>query len=553
MSQSFSFHAKVADEALTKVSRLFNSSFLDIINELLQNARRAGATIVTIDQIDDPEFGSAIRVADNGPGLADPSTLFTLGLSDWNSELINEEDAAGMGFFSLANRGARCIVQKMGNNQSSILHASSDAFIGKEPILGSEGPDGHQGVTIIFPELPQDRVASIAKQSAQFCPITVVINGETAEQSDFLGDAEQIVEWHGIRMGFYRNEYASHSDENINFHGVTLRAKLPRLTQNFHNGYYARIDVVHCADLKLVLPARKEIVYDAFFEAMSRWILNYYYELILKNGTHSLSYDSYKKGCDLGIELPEAVTWLKPFSPCCADSINDVELQVERVSEDAIIYRDAEGAIEEQNVANAIAHQPDKFKIYQPNRNFEGYNWYDKLRLVTLAGYQITNNGIKSKINPEDVTTLTDRPDQIHILMNSSFEQTVQTLSLETDVILTGIESGDLDEVLIRITETSKIIKTDLTDLLVSAIFCPADTSDAGTYDQQLEWFQDAAEDRSFVTLQSREEADLNALERTIERELLWRIPKNSMVTITIDGRKISITGLNSSVSSAPD
>ena len=40
---SFSFHAQVAAQAIEKVGRLFNASIDDILNELLQNARRAGA------------------------------------------------------------------------------------------------------------------------------------------------------------------------------------------------------------------------------------------------------------------------------------------------------------------------------------------------------------------------------------------------------------------------------------------------------------------------------------------------------------------------------
>ncbi|MDO5622606.1 MAG: hypothetical protein Q4G24_14190 [Paracoccus sp. (in: a-proteobacteria)] len=91
----YSFHAHVAPEAIDKVGRLFNASLDDILNELLQNARRAGATRVAVDQIDDPQFGAAIRVADDGPGLDDPQSLFSLGRSGWGDDTITAEDAAG--------------------------------------------------------------------------------------------------------------------------------------------------------------------------------------------------------------------------------------------------------------------------------------------------------------------------------------------------------------------------------------------------------------------------------------------------------------------------
>lgn len=74
---SFSFRAQVAAEAIEKVGRLFNASIDDILNELLQNARRAGAAKVLIDQIEDPRFGPAIRIIDDGAGLDDPRSLFS--------------------------------------------------------------------------------------------------------------------------------------------------------------------------------------------------------------------------------------------------------------------------------------------------------------------------------------------------------------------------------------------------------------------------------------------------------------------------------------------
>ncbi len=52
--------ASVSDDALTKVTRLFNASINHIIAELLQNARRSGATEVVIECIDDPAIGPAI-------------------------------------------------------------------------------------------------------------------------------------------------------------------------------------------------------------------------------------------------------------------------------------------------------------------------------------------------------------------------------------------------------------------------------------------------------------------------------------------------------------
>lgn len=90
MTSVFSFRAQVAAETIEKVGRLFNASLDNILNELLQNSRRAGATKVLIDQIDDPDLGRAIRIVDDEDSLADPRTLFSFGQSEWSENLARD-------------------------------------------------------------------------------------------------------------------------------------------------------------------------------------------------------------------------------------------------------------------------------------------------------------------------------------------------------------------------------------------------------------------------------------------------------------------------------
>ena len=70
----------VAPETITKVTRLFNGSAHDILNELLQNARRADAGAVYVTLIGQPG-DRLLTVTDDGHGIADPTTIVTLGRS----------------------------------------------------------------------------------------------------------------------------------------------------------------------------------------------------------------------------------------------------------------------------------------------------------------------------------------------------------------------------------------------------------------------------------------------------------------------------------------
>ena len=88
--------AKVNPRLLTKADRLFIGSVDGRIIEILQNARRAGATEVRISNKEE-----IVTVQDNGSGIDDFQKLLDLGGSGWDEKLEAGEDPAGVGLFSL--------------------------------------------------------------------------------------------------------------------------------------------------------------------------------------------------------------------------------------------------------------------------------------------------------------------------------------------------------------------------------------------------------------------------------------------------------------------
>ena len=93
----------VGEQLITKVSRLFNGTITDVLNELLQNARRAGAQRIDVD-LGEHDGKPALLIADDGTGIDDPATFVTLGRSGWSDRIARREDPAGMGVFSLAGK-----------------------------------------------------------------------------------------------------------------------------------------------------------------------------------------------------------------------------------------------------------------------------------------------------------------------------------------------------------------------------------------------------------------------------------------------------------------
>ena len=91
--------AMVNPRLLTKADRLFTGALQGRIIEILQNARRAGATKVEIINTD-----GHVTVRDNGKGIEDFGKLLDLGNSSWDEPLERSEDPAGVGVFCLAPR-----------------------------------------------------------------------------------------------------------------------------------------------------------------------------------------------------------------------------------------------------------------------------------------------------------------------------------------------------------------------------------------------------------------------------------------------------------------
>lgn len=545
MTIQTTFHARVADDAISKVTRLFNASLDDIFAELFQNARRAGATKIAVSQIDHPDLGTVIALIDDGPGLSDPKDLFTLGHSAWDDETQSLEDAAGMGFFSLAGRRVRIIAQQAGTDRSWTIEVTPDAFSGIDPIICSDGPRNHDGTTILIAMRPNENLVAAANYAARYLHLEVIVDGVIAERKDFLAEAEHIEDWNGIRIGVYEREPTRFRDnETVNFHGVTLHGRLPSISQEFHRSYYARLDVQNCAALKLVLPARKEIVENDFVAELRHHITKLFYRLIAEAGPHSLPHRAFIDAVANGVDLPPAAMMLRVFEPSHADSDQAGFGKVVSVTEDDVICDTDGGAIEEQNLAYALSHQRAETRLYNPKSAFEGYEWYDRLARLSVDHYRVINDTETTCIKPAQRSALTDRPEGLEIHCRLTGPDGTETWSLATDWLILGEDDWGLDEVDIAVTKSSKASADDLVDFLQASLYCPSDDVEAGSYDQQQEWFRDEAEDMALKLLNSDLEAKTQAILRVVQRHLYWLPKTDRALTITIKDGAVHVDGL---------
>lgn len=95
---------------IRNMSNLFSDK-ANVIFELTQNAARAGADLVQLTfKADHP---SKLTITDNGAGIQDFQTLFTIAESNWEDH-INEQNPFGMGFISTLFTAERIVIKSNG-------------------------------------------------------------------------------------------------------------------------------------------------------------------------------------------------------------------------------------------------------------------------------------------------------------------------------------------------------------------------------------------------------------------------------------------------------
>lgn len=250
----------VAPETISKVTRLFNNTAFDVINELFQNARRAGAQCVSVS-IQTSGADTFLHVVDDGHGIADPASIVTLGRSGWSDETRRAEDPAGMGVFSLAGRNVIIRSYSRPDRQGWMAHIPATAWETSRPIAITSDPIAcGTAITVCVPGEWVRTLRDDITRAAKHYPVAVLLDGEALPYEDWLADADHVEEWNGTRIGVFRKNPSHYSsrDHRLNFHGVTIPCALPFVQEVDRGGHWiAKVDIFDAPQIQLVLPARK--------------------------------------------------------------------------------------------------------------------------------------------------------------------------------------------------------------------------------------------------------------------------------------------------------
>jgi hypothetical protein len=113
---------------LVKNLRFSFTNAATVLGELMQNARRAGASRV---EIDFDEESRTLSVRDDGCGIGDFQPLLTVAESGWDAATVEREHPFGLGFLSALFACGHLMVQSTGG----CIHAPTADILAFKPVL----------------------------------------------------------------------------------------------------------------------------------------------------------------------------------------------------------------------------------------------------------------------------------------------------------------------------------------------------------------------------------------------------------------------------------
>ena len=566
-------HARLHEGAIRRVTRIYAARLADIFTETLQNARRAGASRVRVTIGGGPagEVSLTVTVADDGAGIADPAVLLSFGENGWHEDLVHREDAAGMGFLSLARRG--CTVTSRPRTPDGNAAPGWRVVLTPAHFLGEKNAEVRRdnaapyphGTAVTFEATENenaDGIRGAIQTAARHYPLPVVFEnipntppgGEPLERRAFLDRALHAERWQGLVFGVFkdrRNGFGL-NEPDINFHGLTVPVRLPTVLTVAGARWSVAADIADCPDLELVLPARKEAVETPFLEEMRAAARLAIYRAMAADPDPRPIFEDWKRAHDANIDIAPPPAELRPWRAGIAD-IDDWRAppQLAPVDHDTLIMPYDPEPPEAQAFQRAAERADLDGRLFETDHHLNGYAWYDLLDRVRNIHTTVTADGKTHLLNdfpvPERTgaaaAPLPERPQAICISITvKPAEGPERILDLDTDLAFAGEAWSWVGDALPLVTAGSNLEPYQLAQLLHAGFFSPSDDADADSCGRQRTDFEQEALHIATRLLCSDDEARRTSIADAVTRELFWLIPHERGVDISVRERKVTVT-----------
>ena len=580
-----SIRARVHPRALDRMHMFFDASVSTAFVELIANARRGGATRIDISTRDlSPPDGVRFEVSirDDGRGIADPAVLLSFGESGWNEKLARSENPAGMGLLSLAKHGctlaSRPKSPAAGQFPSWRVQLEPEHFMGKAAaaVIPDDTAPAPHGTRVTFAVgQTLDALRAAAGRAALFAPLPVTFDGDALRRRDFLENALRIEQWKGLTLGIGTSRVVPYTHHDLNFHGLTVNARLPHVQTLNGEVWTVSADVVDCPELELVLPARNQAVENEFLEELRNEArLAIYRALAPMDPPPRVAFKDYQRAARAGIDLPVPPAELRPWVSAIADVDNWTRPgSLTPVGPDTVVVVYDPDPPETQPFYRAAQRAGLTARLFESDRRLEGYDWYDALPRLTEVYTEIQIDGAilspqdlyrrfldaernrdrhasrlaqgcapKEDGSPQgDCSPQGDRAEAIVMRAEiTRLDGDKDVIPVPADVAFLG-DFGYVEYAWPVIASGSNISAEDLAELLRHAYFCPSDDSDADSYATQLRAFEIEALRLAVQHVASADEATRAVIKRAVWQEIHWLMPKDRQVNIAVHGNDVFV------------
>lgn len=381
--------ACVNPRLLKKADRLFTGTLDGRIIEILQNARRAGATKVVINNED-----GLVTVRDNGRGIDDFARLLDLGGSGWEDSLEASEDPAGVGLFCLAPRAL--LIRSNGY----MVSIESETWTGK-PTDVQDDPKPHAGTLLQFADdaWTQDAV----ERHAVFCGMEVIVDNRRCQRETFVSGSAASHSNLGCRIGVLPEKKLSHwhcrarkdryygPNILVNFHGQVVCFDYRPVSER---DLCIQVDMTgQPTGIRLMLPARTCLVENDAYRQLLEVIELEVYRFIQRRGEHTLTYKEYLRAKALGIDLPESQPVFKvgliggDMSPDPVDVTMPKDFPLARCYRLTRALENSEGPeVTNAHLLAALGTLQGPFVPVDVSHHYDGYSWAE---LPTITSVEL--------------------------------------------------------------------------------------------------------------------------------------------------------------------
>lgn len=306
MTATTKISASLGRKLLQNADRYFTNDDATILDEMIQNARRAGASLITFTA-----DGSDLIITDDGKGLPAEKAGVLLALGDSNNDDVVEtaENAAGLGFFSLANFDVEV------HSQNWSLTVPKAAFTGAESATLRTGQGYRTGLTIRIREFLAEKtlliVAEMILKAARYSTLTAELIGfnhpaPRQTPADFMADhaagcPHESITSHGMTVTVVRTPRPLAKQALINFFGKVITHTLFSETGIPESEKIALlderggvvddtvynlilVDVHDTTTLKLQLPQRQALIVNRGLEIVRDMARRAFVALLKQNG-----------------------------------------------------------------------------------------------------------------------------------------------------------------------------------------------------------------------------------------------------------------------------